>query len=97
MYDDIIIINDNKGNKSEFIKIDMFEISKNIYFALLDINNKKDNIKNILLAKTNHNDKNNTELIIISNEKELSKTINLFLKQWGNEEEIEFVNFKYFC
>lgn len=91
MSDNIIIIEDSNGKKTEYIEIDTFKKSKNTYIVLLDINNKHDDTDNVLLIKLNHK-KNNNEHIIITEKKELAKVINLFLKRWNHTRKISFIN-----
>ncbi len=82
MEDNIIILEDDLGNQVEFAVIDVYELNDNTYFAMVEVvEDGKEESDEVLIMKVDKIDTDDAELIAVTDEDELQKAFDEFLKR----------------
>ncbi len=82
MEDNIIILEDDLGNQVEFAVIDVYELNDNTYFAMVEVvEDGKEESDEVLIMKVDKIDTDDAELIPVTDEDELQKAFDEFLKR----------------
>ncbi len=82
MEDNIIILEDDLGNQGEFAVIDVYELEDNTYFPMVEVvEDGKEESDEVLIMKVDKIDTDDAELIPVTDEDELQKAFDEFLKR----------------
>ena len=81
MEDNIIILEDDKGNQIEFAAIDVYEYNGNTYFALLEVMEAGEETDEVLIMRVENADsEEDAELVAVEDEAELEAAFAEFLR-----------------